>query len=365
MMINTAVVLHRKSAITRHNGCMGNNRGGESRGANDRVAHEVVARDRVAQGRASTSHLPPLPSSMAYALERYTGYLHHARNQSPHTLRAYVSDVTDLLRYAHRHGVQQMDHLDTTTVRAWLATQVERGLARATVARRGASVRAFIRWASDQELTSLDVAERIITPKTPRTLPTVLTVDAASVLLNSARDAAHGAEPARKAGAIRAWAMAELLYGAGIRVGELVTLDCDDVDLGDRVVRVMGKGAKERIVPFGKPAQEAVTAWLTHGRVAFVRPDSGSALFLGDRGLRWDQRRVRAVIHRLALAAGVPDIAPHALRHSAATHLLAGGSDLRSVQEVLGHSSVATTQRYTHVDSERLRSVYAQAHPRA
>ncbi|MGA9746105.1 MAG: tyrosine-type recombinase/integrase, partial [Nocardioides sp.] len=165
---------------------------------------------------------------------------------------------------------------------------------------------------------------------------------------------------------LRDVAVLELLYATGIRVGELVGLDVDDVDHERRVVRVLGKGRKERSVPYGAPAERALGRWLATGRTALVRSDSGPALFLGSRGGRLDQRAVRTMVHaRLADVPGAPDLGPHGLRHTAATHLLEGGADLRSVQELLGHASLATTQIYTHVTTDRLRAAFQQAHPRA
>jgi integrase/recombinase XerC len=166
--------------------------------------------------------------------------------------------------------------------------------------------------------------------------------------------------------ACRDHALLELLYGTGIRVGELVGLDIDDVDRERRVVRVLGKGGRQRTVPFGVPAGRAVDAWIERGRPALARAGSGRALFLGSRGGRLDQRAARAVVHRrLADVPGAPDLGPHGLRHSAATHLVEGGADLRSVQEILGHASLTTTQLYTHVSVDRLRRTFDQAHPRA
>ena len=161
-------------------------------------------------------------------------------------------------------------------------------------------------------------------------------------------------------------AILELLYATGVRVGELVALDLDDLDRSRHVARVLGKGRKERTVPYGHPAAQALDAWLAHGRPQLVAPGAGAALFLGARGGRIDQRAVRTLVHRrIAEVPGAPDIGPHGLRHTAATHLLEGGADLRSVQELLGHASLATTQLYTHVSTDRLRQAYRQAHPRA
>lgn len=302
-----------------------------------------------------------LPPALDAALADFGTHLEVAQGSSAHTVRAYTGDVEALLGHAARHGATSPQDVDLAALRAWLTEQSERGLARATLARRGAAARAFFDWARRTGRVTADPAARLASPRVPRTLPTVLTADAAGRLLDAAREAAGEGEPAR----LREWAAAELLYGAGIRVGELAGIDVDDVDLSQRVVCVLGKGDKERVVPFGVPAARAVTRWLDTGRPALVTERSGAALLVGDRGGRWGQRQVRDVVHRLALAAGVDDVAPHDLRHSAATHLLAGGSDLRSVQEILGHSSLATTQRYTHVTAERLRSSFEQAFPRA
>jgi integrase/recombinase XerC len=294
------------------------------------------------------------------AIEDFAAQLAANRGASVHTVRAYRGDVRGLADFARRRGVDDVRGVDLELLRAWLAHQSGRGASRATVARRGASVREFFAWTTRTGRTTVDAAARLTSPRVDRTLPTVLSVDAARELVDHAMEDAKDGSPA----AVRAWAAAELLYATGVRVGELVGVDVDDVDRRERTVRVLGKGGKERVVPFGVPASHAVDRWLAV-RPGLVTERSGPALLLGDRGGRWDQRQVRAAVHRLAALAGVPDIAPHALRHTAATHLLSGGSDLRTVQEVLGHSSLATTQRYTHVTAERLRSSYQQAFPRA
>jgi integrase/recombinase XerC len=190
----------------------------------------------------------------------------------------------------------------------------------------------------------------------------VLRVDEAGELIRSATELADDGSPV----GLRDVAMLELLYATGIRVGELVGLDVDDIDRERNVIRVFGKGRKERTVPFGRPAARALDFWLKHGRPLLAVPGSGPAVFLGARGKRIDQRAVRTMVHRrIADVPGAPDIGPHGLRHTAATHLLEGGADLRSVQELLGHASLATTQLYTHVTTDRLRRAYQQAHPRA
>jgi integrase/recombinase XerC len=204
-------------------------------------------------------------------------------------------------------------------------------------------------------------------PRAHRTLPAVLAADQARQVLDRAGTAPEEDEdPAETAVRLRNALVVELLYASGIRVGELVGLDVDDVDRGRRLLRVLGKGRKERSVPFGAPAATALESWLTRGRPVLAVADSGPALLLGLRGSRLDAREARRVVHAaMAATPGAPDIGPHGLRHSAATHVLEGGADLRSVQELLGHASLATTQVYTHVTVERLRAVHARAHPRA
>lgn len=293
-------------------------------------------------------------------LEGFGRHLSLQRNLSAHTVRAYLGDVTSLLEHLHERGTDLAD-LDLTALRSWLVGQQRRGMSRATLARRVAAVRTFCTWATRAGHLRSDVGARLRSPRPDRHLPAILGVEDAAGLLRTAEELAGDDDPVR----LRDWAALELLYATGVRVSELVGTDVTDVDLAERTVRVTGKGDKERVVPFGVPAGRAVAAWLDRGRPRLTGRASGKALFLGARGARLDPRTVRGVLHRLTAAAGVHDLAPHGLRHSAATHLLAGGSDLRTVQEVLGHSSLATTQRYTHVTPERLRAAYTQAHPRA
>ena len=288
-------------------------------------------------------------------------HLSAQRGLSPHTVRAYRGDIEHLLAFAEGQGKTCVDQVDLTTLRSWLASMSNAQLSRATIARRGAAVRTFFDWARRTGRVSFDPAARLASARPIRSLPTVLGVEHAARLLDGARTRADDCDPVH----LRDWAALELLYATGVRVGELVGADVDDLDLDRRTLRVLGKGSKERIVPLGVPAARAASAWLRLGRPSLVTPRSGPALLLGRRGQRVDQRQLRAVSHEISELTGVEDIAPHALRHSAATHLLEGGSDLRSVQEVLGHASLATTQRYTHVTAERLRSSYQQAHPRA
>ena len=279
-----------------------------------------------------------------------------------HTQRAYVGDLRNLMTFARDRGIIDLDGLKLSDLRSWLAHQSENGAARSTLARRAASARAFLRWATRTGVIDADPSLRLAAPQRVKTLPGVLKQDEISALLDVAAVAADDQDAVH----LRDRAMLELLYASGIRVGELVGLDIDDVDLGSNLIRVMGKGAKERTVPFGVPAATALQGWLQLGRGQVVTSGSGPALFLGRRGGRVDPRQVRSAVHQmLRHVPDVPDVGPHGLRHSAATHLLEGGADLRAVQELLGHASLATTQTYTHVSVERLKRSYQQAHPRA
>jgi integrase/recombinase XerC len=267
-----------------------------------------------------------------------------------------------LVGFARRHGVSDLAGIDLVLLRSWLAALTSAGRSRATVARRAAAARTFLAWATRTGRIPADPSARLLAPRRRPTLPTVLKAQQAAELMDAAAEAAAPGHPI----GLRDRAALELLYATGARVGELVGLDVDDVDLRRRTVRLFGKGSKERIVPFGAPAAAAVQAWLSTGRPALARSGSGPALLLGQRGRRVDQRQIRAAVHRLAGAlAEPPDLGPHGLRHSAATHLLEGGADLRTVQELLGHATLATTQIYTHVSVERLKVTYEQAHPRA
>jgi integrase/recombinase XerC len=295
-------------------------------------------------------------------LADYELHLVSERDLAPHTVRAYVSDVASLLEHASRLGRTDPTDLDLRTLRSWLANQQVTGHSRTTLARRATAVRVFTAWLARTGRAPADAGASLRSPKARQTLPPVLRQDEARELVEAAARLADDGSPI----GLRDAAMLELLYATGVRVGELVALDVDDVDRHRNVVRVLGKGRKERTVPFGGPAARAVDVWLAHGRPQLVAAGAGPALFLGARGRRIDQRAVRTLVHkRIAEVPGAPDIGPHGLRHTAATHLLEGGADLRSVQELLGHASLATTQLYTHVSTDRLRRAYRQAHPRA
>jgi integrase/recombinase XerC len=303
-----------------------------------------------------------LPSALAAALADYVRHLRSERDLAPHTVRAYSADVCSLLAHAAALGHTDLSRVDLRVLRSWLARQQTLGRARTTLARRATAARVFTRWAQRTGRASADAGALLGAPKPHRRLPPTLKQDEVRHLLDAAaRVALDGSGVG-----LRDVAMLELLYATGVRVGELTGCDVDDLDTGRRVLRVFGKGRKERAVPYGAPAARALDAWLLRGRPQLAVELSRGALFLGERGGRIDQRAVRRIVHaRLAGVPGAPDLGPHGLRHSAATHLLEGGADLRSVQELLGHASLASTQIYTHVSAERLRRAFEQAHPRA
>ncbi|MEU4568475.1 tyrosine recombinase XerC [Micromonospora sp. NPDC023956] len=362
-----------------------------------------------------------LPPALRDVVDEFAGHLSQVRDRSPHTVRAYVADLVSLLDHTVRMGGRVPADVDLTVLRSWLAKQRTMGAARSSLARRAASARTFSAWAHRSGLLPADVAATLASPRARRELPTVLRVDQAAALLDAARrtrpdrepdgtpidapdavtpapEPAHPPTPAADvpapepahppapasgpaetpAGVAGQWsdgddeavllrdqALLELLYATGVRISEACGLDTGDVDHGRRLIRVLGKGGRERAVPYGLPAQRAIDEWLGRGRPALARPGCGDALLLGARGGRLHPTTARRIVAGHADAAGLPHTSPHDLRHSAATHLLEGGADLRAVQELLGHSSLASTQIYTHVSVERLRAAYRQAHPRA
>ncbi len=304
-----------------------------------------------------------------WAGERLAGFERHLaaeRGLSPHTVRAYLGDVGALLEHACAGGLGDLGGLDIGLIRAWLAAQHATGAARASLARRTAAARAFTAFALSRGWLDSDPGPLLGTPKAARHLPNVLGQEQMAAVLAAGEPPPEAAPPRAVAVAWRDTAIMELLYASGIRVSELCGLDVGDVDEERRTVRVLGKGSRERVVPIGIPAAAAVRRWQRAGRPLLATGRSGAALYLGARGGRLDPRTARRVVHaRIAAAGSVPDAGPHGLRHTAATHLLEGGADLRSVQEILGHVSLASTQIYTHVSVERLLSAYRQAHPRA
>ena len=304
-----------------------------------------------------------LPPQFEALLASYLSHLRGQRNMADHTVRAYRTDLLNLFTHLDRLGIDSMDKVDLRALRSWLAKQHTVGHARTTLQRRAAAARVFFAWAHETGQVTTDPAANLRSPKTTRVLPPTLERATAAQMLDEA------VTTARETGgpaAARDVAILEVLYSTGIRVSELCSLDVNDLDRERRVIRVFGKGSKERTVPLGAPAIRAVDAWLANARSQLMTDQSGQAMFIGDRGKRIDPRVVRRIVHRsLKMTEGAPDLGPHGLRHAMATHLLEGGADLRSVQEILGHASLATTQIYTHVTNERLRSAFEQAHPRA
>lgn len=297
--------------------------------------------------------------------ERWGEYLRLGRRMSPHTISAYLADLRSLLDFLSLRQdateEQLRDALTQSAIRSWLAQTLADGGARSTIARHTAAIRNFTTWALREGILPSDPAALLSSPRADQRLPSPLDESDARMLLNAARDeAATGG-----ASQIRNWAILELTYACGLRVSEVCALDVSSLNREALTVRVVGKGNKERVVPYGPPAADALDHWLVRGRPQLAGERSGQALFLGDKGGRIDPRIVRSMVHKMAAHAGVHDVAPHGLRHSTATHLLQGGADLRAVQEMLGHSSLSTTQRYTHVDAARLSAIYQRAHPRA
>jgi integrase/recombinase XerC len=312
---------------------------------------------------------PGLPDRLESALGAFRRHLAAERGVSGHTVRAYLGDVRALLEYAAQAGVTSPDGLDIAVLRGWLAGQHATGRARATLARRAASARTFTAFGHARGWLPSDPGPLLGTPRLRRKLPEVIRQDQMTAVLaaQDRRAPARGEpDPRDQALILRDTAIMELLYATGIRVSELCGLDLGDLDQDRRTIRVLGKGGKERTVPVGLPAERATARWARNGRPVLLTGDSAAALFLGARGRRLDPRTARRVVHtKLAAVPAVPDTGPHGLRHAAATHLLEGGADLRSVQEILGHASLGTTQIYTHVSVERLTSAFRQAHPRA
>lgn len=306
---------------------------------------------------------PELADGYRELLDRYLRHLGSERQLSDHTVRAYRADLASLLEQLTRLGRDRLAEATLGDLRSWLARQQAAGQARSSIQRRATAARVFFAWARRIGEIETDPAVSLRSPKLQRRLPDTLDAAAAQQMLEQA--IAYAAEEGGPV-ALRDVALLEVLYGSGVRVAELCGLDLADVDADRRTLRVFGKGRKERTVPLGTPAFRALDRWIGEGRAALITPASPPAIFLGERGGRIDQRVVRRIVHRaLRLTDGAPDLGPHGLRHAMATHLLEGGADLRSVQEMLGHASLATTQIYTHVTTDRLRRAYEQAHPRA
>lgn len=318
-------------------------------------------------GRAARA----LPAALTEVLGDFVDHLSDERGLSANTCRAYRRDSESILAYAVGASADADDPegalgalyaLTLADLRGWLAQRAADGAARASQSRRASVARSFITWGVRKGLIASDEGTRLRSPRARRDLPSVLAVGDADRALAASESGARERDPV----AVRDRVVVELLYSTGIRVGELCGLDVGSVDAARRVVRVIGKGDRERAVPYGLPAHRALEEWLVHGRPHLATGRSGEALVLGARGGRLDQRVARTIVHdAVSSVPGAPDIGPHGLRHSAATHLLEGGADLRVVQELLGHASLNTTQLYTHVSVARLRAVHDRAHPRA
>jgi integrase/recombinase XerC len=293
----------------------------------------------------------------------FENHIETERNLSSHTIRAYMGDLSSLLAHLEKLGLTDISKLELAHIRSWLANQNVRGAARSTISRRAVSARLFTKWAFKNNYLASDIGASLATPKGHRTLPGVLDINSATQAMDSLAVRASEEETPLS---LRNVAMVELLYATGARVSELCGLDLEDIDFNRNTIRVLGKGNKERTIPMGKPAVNALNVWLSKGREVLVTKLSANAVFLGARGGRIDQRAVRSVVYEaLSAIEGIERMGPHGLRHSAATHLLEGGADLRTVQEILGHASLATTQIYTHVSTARLHKVFKAAHPRA
>ena len=347
---------------------------------------------------------------LRYHCARYVDYLRANKGLGSATLRAYSADVLQCLEWCNRNGFCDLRAVSTSVLRQWMYW-LNKNHARSSLARKVVAVRGFFAWAKHVGLISANPAQILSTPKIANELPTVLDEAQAQKLLDYADNCADNCaynfaqdsteqdsteqsstqkkpcaqksqaserkentplkspqkSPQEHALALRNAAILELLYATGMRVGELTSINVQDMDFENHTVKVTGKGNKQRVVPFGVPAANACKEWIEHGRSALLEKhaETSQALFLGARAKRIDQRIVRSIVHEAAAAANVPDVAPHALRHSAATHMLNGGADLREVQELLGHSSLNTTQRYTHVSIQALKQRYSQAFPRA
>jgi len=300
----------------------------------------------------------PLDQALA---DTYREHLIAERNLSENSIRAYLSDLESFVTHLNALGIDEFSKLEVNHLRSWLANLHSKGAARSSITRRVVSLRAFSYWAFRNGWIARDIGQELVAPKPERILPEVIDIDSARTLLAALETRASEEQSPES---IRDVAVLELLYAAGIRISELVGMNLHDVDHERQTVRVFGKGSKERVVPIGVPALRAIDRWIEDGRPRLATDQSHNSLFIGSRGKRIDQRVARSIVYEAMKAIGL-ELGPHALRHTAATHLLEGGADLRTVQEILGHSSLATTQIYTHVSRDRITKAYEQAHPRA
>lgn len=301
-----------------------------------------------------------VPAQWDGIIEDYLDFLTFTKGRSENTVKAYRNDLHSLV-----DGLTKVDQLTLHHIRRWQADALRAGHARSSLSRRASAVRNFGRWLEHRGIVQSDPASRLSLPRPDKTLPRVLAADQTAEIFHNLEVGAEEEDPI----ALRDLAMVEFMYGTGVRVSELCRLNIGDLDFARQTVTILGKGNKQRVVPFGESAARALKRWMDIGRPAIAanghHKDADQAVFLGKRGGRIDPRQVRTVVHQATSTVSGGDVSPHALRHSAATDVLEGGADLRVVQEMLGHASLATTQIYTHVDSERLKVVFNQAHPRA
>lgn len=302
-----------------------------------------------------------MATSFEKAVSGFETHLDAGRGYSSNTVKAYLIDVQDLTSYLKKKNVENVDDLDLEHLREWLWQATQQGLTKATIARKSAAIRSFTAWTHKSGITETDPGLRLKSPKAGRTLPKVVSRDSLAMVFETLELKATDDNPQ----AVRDLVAIELLYASGARVSELVGLDLENIDYSRNIMRVMGKGSKERMVPFGQPARDALDKWIRVSRPLLANEKSGRALLLNSRGQRIGVRQVYSLVANLLEGTPTGAAGPHSLRHSAATHLLDGGADLRAVQELLGHASLGTTQIYTHVSIERLRDGYKNAHPRA
>ncbi len=296
------------------------------------------------------------------ALQRFADDLVVKKRLSENSLRAYLQDVDQFVRFAREHHLTSAKDVDTEVVRSWIWSQAEAGLAGASLRRKVSALKRFTSWLHTHNHTPVDAGVRLHAPNSGRTLPRVVS----KAHMDEIFDVLYARAETGDAVALRDVAMVEVLYATALRVSELVGLSLGDIARTERTLRVVGKGDKERVVPYGRPAEKALTAYLDEGRPLLLRDNTSERVFVNQRGNTLGVRSVYQVVAALlAHLPGSGPLGPHTLRHSAATHLLDGGADLRSVQELLGHASLGTTQIYTHVSTERLTKAYQQAHPRA
>jgi integrase/recombinase XerC len=314
-----------------------------------------------------------MTETLAIWMEKYLDYLRYQRNASPHTLRAYTSDLQQFLSYltstseGEERPAPDLEQIDNLTIREFLGALYQKSNRKSSVARKLATIRSFMKYLSQQQAVCVNYAKSVASPKQESRLPDFMTLDAVTELVESPDTSTDGGKRDR--------AILELLYAAGIRVSELVGLNLGDISLGEELVRVVGKGRKERIVPFGRRASESLGTYLqVRGNLAKKQKSSnsqarvaaGEAVFLNLRGGRLTSRSIWDIVERyIGLLAQRLSVHPHTLRHTFATHMLSAGADLRTIQELLGHESLSTTQKYTHVSVEQLIRVYQSCHPRS